>query len=394
MTGFSQKRQILPELKHRIKSIDYWYVGICVLLISMSIVTLISIAIYGNMGLEGAFNNWRPALAQMLAGAGGLFGALVFSQINYNKLAKFWPMHVICWGLVLLTFVPGIGYAPAGTGSQSWIGLPLGASLQPTELAKISFFLTFSSHLATARNTLNRPKTILPILAHMLAPAVLVHLQGDDGTALVFLVIGFVMLVAAGLNRWVVAAGTAAVAVAAPFIWNDFLGEYQRNRILGLFNPEAFANDIMYQQLQARAAIQDGGVWGLGLMQPQHNYVPRMENDFIFSYFAESCGFVGSVLLLGIFFALLGKVLHTAAKAADNVGSFVCVGVFAMLAFQIVVNVGMNLMLLPVAGITLPLFSAGGSSVLTVFFAIGLVMSVQRVQKASWQVKQPMFLFD
>ncbi|MGD9560393.1 MAG: FtsW/RodA/SpoVE family cell cycle protein [Oscillospiraceae bacterium] len=308
---------------------------------------------------------------------------MLLSRVSWRRLLRCWPVHVaVCWGLVLLTFVPGVGYEPPGTGSQSWIALPLGMSFQPTELAKLSFVLSFAAHLEHVGHEVNRPKALLPLLAHLLAPPVLVHFQGDDGTAFIFLAIGVIMLVAAGLNRWTVAGCTAAALAAAPFAWRHLLSVYQRQRILGLFDPAPYADTIMYQQLCGRAAIRSGGLFGRGLFQPQHTAVPRPENDFIFSYFAESWGFVGCLLLLGLLFGLMLRFLRV-ASAAPGAGFFICIGGFAMLLVQTVVNVGMNLMLAPVVGITLPFVSAGGTSVAVLYLAVGLVVGVARqAQKA------------
>jgi len=366
-------------IKNYRKTTDLGTLLLCFLLSCVSVLTLVSVAQYGGLALGGGMGNWRLVFTQVLATVLGLAGAVVFSLIGPTWLTRYWPVHMaICWGLVLLTFVPGFGYGPAGTGSQSWIALPMGMSFQPTELAKLSFIITFAVHLEWAGSRVNKPKVLFPLLAHLAGAPLLVHLQGDDGTALVFWAIGGIMLIAAGLNRWVVAACAAVTAVAAPFVWQYVLSAYQRQRILGLLNPEAYADGIMYQQLRGRMAVGSGQLFGRGLFQPGHSFVPRPENDFIFSYFAESCGFIGCVVLLALLFGLLAKTLLAAFRAPSRVGTYICVGIFAMLLFQIVVNIGMNLMLLPVMGITLPFMSAGGTSMAVLYLAIGILLGVRR----------------
>lgn len=377
----------MEKVKQYWRTTDKMYLAICASLSVISVVTLCSVAQYGGLTYTGAFGNWRPAITQALASALGLVGAVLLSLVDYRKLARMWPLHMaVCWGLVLLTFIPGVGYEPAGTGSQSWIAMPFGMSIQPTELAKISFYLSFAWHLSTVHDTLSKPKTLVWVLLHLAVPVLVVHLQGDDGTALVFLAIGVVMLFTAGLNRWVVISCVTAVAAAVPLVWRYVMSGYQKERILGLFYPEQYVDTIMYQQLRGRQAIGAGQLLGRGLFQPGHVYVPRSENDFIFSYIAECCGFVGCLVVLGLLFGLMLKILKAAYTAGDRVGAYMCVGVFATLLFQTVVNVGMNLMLLPVMGVTLPFLSAGGTSVLMLYLSMGLVLSVKRNRTGALQV--------
>lgn len=372
----------MEKLKQYWRTTDKLLLLLCAALSAVSIVTLCSVAQYGGLTYEGTLGNWRPVFTQALASVLGLAAAVVLSLIDYRKLAGMWPLHMaVCWGLVLLTFIPGVGYEPPGTGSQSWIAMPLGMSFQPTEIAKISFYLSFAWHLDKVHDTLSRPKTLVWVLLHLAVPVLVVHFQGDDGTALVFLAIGLVMLFMAGLNRWVVVACVTAAAAALPLVWRFVMSTYQKERILGLFYPEQYVDTIMYQQLRGRQAIGAGQLFGRGLFQPHHVYVPRSENDFIFSYFAESCGFVGCLLVLGLLFGVMLKMLNAAYKTRNRMGAYVCVGVFATLVFQTMVNVGMNLMLLPVMGLTLPFLSAGGTSVLMLYLSVGLVLSVRRFEE-------------
>lgn len=371
--------RIAEKIKRNWKNTDKGYLVLCILLSTLSVITLFSVGMYGGLNYGGVFGNMRPAYTQIFASLLGICAAVVISLIDYRRLMKLWPLHVaICWGLVLLTFIPGIGYEPGQTGSQSWIAMPFGMSFQPTEIAKISFYLTFAMHLNHAYKKLGKLRVLIPVLLHILAPVLLVHLQGDDGTAMVFLAIGVIMLFVAGINRWVVISITGAVLLAVPILWNFLMGNYQKERILGLFFPDKYADSTMYQQLRARVAIGSGQWLGRGLFSDGQYYVPRSENDFIFSYYAEACGFIGALILLGLLGAILYKTLSVASNASTRAGAYLCTGVFATLLFQIVINVGMNLMLLPVVGLTLPFISAGGTSVLMLYISVGLVLSVSR----------------
>lgn len=370
------------KIKRNWKNTNKGYLVLCVLLSVLSVVTLFSVGQYGGLSYGGVFGNMRPAYTQIFASLLGICAAVILSLIDFRRLMKLWPLHVaICWGLVLLTFIPGIGYEPGLTGSRSWIAMPFGMSFQPTEIAKISFYLTLAMHLDHAHGKLGKLSVLVPVLLHILAPVLLVHLQGDDGTAMVFLAIGIVMLFVAGINRWVVITITGFIMMAVPLLWKFVLGNYQKERILGLFFPERYADSTMYQQIRARVAIGSGQWFGKGLFSGSQYYVPRSENDFIFSYYAEACGFIGTMLLLGLLAGVLYKTLFVAAKASTRAGAYVCTGIFATLLFQIVINVGMNLLLLPVVGLTLPFMSAGGTSVLMLYISVGLVLSVSRHTK-------------
>ncbi len=350
----------------------------------MSVTVLVAYGMYET-------GSWRDAVVQGGASLLGIVGALLLSRVDYRMLANVWPFHVVfTWGLVLLTLLKNksigpvtFGYAPTGTENYSWIRVgPL--SLQPTELAKISFILTFAMHLDNVREKVNQPATLLKLLLHLLIPAAIIHIQGDDGTMLIFLSIGATMLFCAGISlKYVFGAITLGVCgVAAMLVTGKGLSGYQIQRVMALYdpkmmevNPELYKR-TMYQQDAGRISIGSGRILGRGLFQPDHNWVPEGRNDFIFSYMAEGIGFVGCVIVLVVLFSIAFKTLNTALRSKDPLGAYICAGVFASLIFQIIVNLGMNLRLLPVIGVTLPFFSSGGSSALMMYLCMGLVLSV------------------
>ena len=272
-----------------------------------------------------------------------------------------------------------IGYDAGGTSNFSWYRVG-GMTFQPTELAKISFVLTLAWHLERVRGRVNRPLNLLGLLAHILLPVAAIHIQGDDGTALVFLGIGLVMLFAGGLSPWLVggAAGCAVVGGGLLLaLYPGILKGYQFKRILAILNPEDPAlADFTYQQNKGAMAIGTGGLTGQGLFTGEHIFVPNAWNDFIFSYLANVLGFVGAAGVLVLLFAIGLRILTTALHSTDALGRYLCVGIFAALFLQCVINLGMNLQVLPVIGVTLPFFSAGGSSVVMMYLCIGLVLSV------------------
>ena len=373
-------------IKEYSRATDWVYLALCVACSVLSVLTLISIGTYNlggfdtDMGSITGLGGYRGALVQAVASLLGVACAILLSCIDYRAMVDAWPFHVAgAWGLVALTFLKvnlgpvSLGYAPGSTDNYSWIRVgPL--SLQPTELAKISFILTFAMHLDMVKNELNEPKTLAKLLAHMAVPVLLVHIQGDDGTAIVFACIGCMMMFVAGLSwRYIagaVCAGVTALAVAVGFFPDKIFKNYQYQRII-------------LQQNKGLISIGAGRIFGRGMFNEYHNYVPKAENDFIFSYIAESIGFVGCVLVLGALFAVAIKTLTTGLRSQDKLGTYICTGVFAAMAWQIIINLGMNLAVLPVIGVTLPFFSGGGTSALMMYLCVGLVLSVYMHNKKS-----------
>lgn len=384
------------------QSTDKLYVLLCIGCSAFAVLVLLSIGKYHLGGfqideLEGtrSLGGYRQAVVQAAASCAGILCAIVVSLLDYRALAKLWPVHVLLtWGLVATTFLRGrviggitFGYAPSGTDNHSWILLP-GFSLQPTELAKISFILTFALHLDTVHERMNEPKELLGLLAHMLLPVLIIHEQGDDGTGLIFLAIGCIMLFVAGLSwKYILSAaalGVSAFAVVLGFFSDELLKGYQFMRIMAVFYPDdpTYA-EWTYQQNQGKVSIGAGQIIGRGLFGEEHNYVVNSWNDFIFSYIAEAVGFVGCMILLAVLLTIAVKTLTIGLRSQDKLGTYICTGVFAAFIWQIVINLGMNLGVLPVIGVTLPFLSAGGSSVLMLYLCIGLVLSVYTHNKTT-----------
>ena len=260
---------------------------------------------------------------------------------------------------------------------QAWLPIPfLGISFQPSELLKIAFILTFALHLEKVGDDIKNIKNLLLLCLHGAFPVLLVHFQGDDGTALIFLLIFLSMLFSAGIQWRYIAIAGAALVIAAPLAWLYLMSNDQKLRILALFIPDLDTNGILYQQYNAKIAIGSGGGFGEGLFIGEHVYVPEIHNDFIFSFVGQSLGFVGCMSVILLLFFICTRLLVFSRRSNDLLGGYICIGVFATIAFQSIVNIGMNLSILPVIGVTLPFFSYGGTSVTTLYMGIGLALSV------------------
>ncbi|MBP3390669.1 MAG: FtsW/RodA/SpoVE family cell cycle protein [Clostridia bacterium] len=324
--------------------------------------------------------NLRQFITQLIAMLVGIALAIFISNIDYKTMQKWWFL-VAAVGVVpvILTFF--IGFAPAGTDDKAWLLLPGNISFQPAELLKIAFVITFSTHLVKVKATINKIKTLIPLVLHGGFPVLLIHFQGDDGTALVFGIMFICMLFSAGLKLRYFAAAFALAIVAAPLAFFFVLNEDQKARILYLFDLESNLQGIGYQQWMGRVALANGGIFGQGLFSgslTQSQGVPKGYNDFIFVCIGEELGILGCLTVLILLSVICFRCINIARTAADDAGMFIAVGIFAMLFAQSVINLGMCMSLLPVIGITLPFFSAGGSSLLCLMCGIGVVLSVHK----------------
>ena len=285
-----------------------------------------------------------------------------------------------------------IGSSPEGRDDAiSWIKLG-SFYFQPSELLKIGFIITFSVHLENVGSEINKLKNVILLAIHAMIAVGLVVLTGDMGSALVFMFITIGMLFMAGLQLRYFLFGIGAVALLAPIAWFEVLSDFQKQRFMAIYAPksltEATYNEVIFQQERGMNAVSSGGVFGTGLFNgtyTQNGLVPESENDMIFTVVGEELGFIGCIVVLGLLLAIAIKILVVGKKAISVTGKLICSAVAVMIITQVVVNVGMVLKLLPVVGITLPFMSAGGSSNLCIYIAIGMVLSVYR----SSQFREP-----
>ena len=314
-----------------------------------------------------------------LLGVAAMTGVVFFNYKNFEKLHYL----VFAVGVALLVLVLAVGKLTHGT--QGWIVLgPI--TLQPSEIAKVCFILTFSSHVTRRYDKINEPKTLFLLFIHFLCYIIPVLLQPDFGTATVFAVIFAFVLFFAGIHRKYIIGVASAAAVASPVVW-FLLKDYQRNRILMLFFPEKDPTGSGYHVLQSKLAIGSGMFSGRGYLhgpQTQYGYLPEKQTDFIFSVIGEEFGLIGALAITIILFIIVYRCFMIAKSCShDTFGELVCVGVGAMMFFHVVENIGMCLGLLPITGIPLPFVSYGGSNLVTCFVAIGLVQSIKMRRRAT-----------
>ncbi|MFN8019040.1 MAG: rod shape-determining protein RodA [Acidimicrobiales bacterium] len=321
----------------------------------------------------------KRVLMFVVLGSGIMAG---FALLDYRKLRDFWPF--IYGGSLLMLFlvlVPGIGSRTKGT--QGWFQLP-GFQLQPSELAKLGLIVGFAGLASQFRGDLDNTRVVW-LLGLCGAPMFLVMLQPDLGTTLVSVAVAFALLAVAGVpGRILAGLALAAILGTTIVLTSGMLKEYQKARLTTFITQDEVATSkedqaTRYNLDQSKRAIGAGGVWGKGLFEGSQTrlaIVPEQRTDFIFSAVGEQLGFVGSAALLALMGTIAWRVWRAAQLARDEFGTLLCTGIMVMLVVQIFENVGMAMGIMPITGIPLPFVSYGGSALLTMFVAMGMVLSV------------------
>lgn len=234
------------------------------------------------------------------------------------------------------------------------------------------------------KKKINSPITLLIIIAFLVAPTLLIIKQPDYGTAMVFLVIFAVMVFSAGISLWYVLGSIVTIASSLPFVYLYILPQHAKDRITVFLNPQTDPLGSGYNIIQSMLAVGSGQVWGMGLFngnQTQLGYLPMKTTDFIYSVISEEMGFIISVLVIILFILLIIRIFYIAKNAKDTFGSLIAMGIGSMFLAHFIENVGMTIGLMPITGIPLPFISYGGSSMLTNFIALGLILSINRKRK-------------
>lgn len=306
----------------------------------------------------------------------GVVAMAVAAAIDYRSLAD--KSHWIYLGmLVLLAAVLFIGSVRGG--SRRWIDLGF-FNLQPSEFAKAALALTLAKMLGEERRPALAQNDLLIAGVLTVVPFVIILRQPDLGTAATLLPILFVIAYVAGMPMRYIYIGLVLAVLAAPLAYKFALQDYQRERIATFLDPASDPKGAGYQQIQARISVGSGGVWGKGFMggtQGQLRFLPVAHNDFIFSVLAEEQGLVGVLVALGLYLLVIFRALDAARLAKDRLGAYLVLGVMAAFTFQVLYNITMSAGLAPVKGLTLPLMSYGGSSMIATLASFGLILNVR-----------------
>lgn len=351
-----------------------WTLFIFVLFICSLGVLEIYSSTYGTKFAAGGTPLYMKQVYWIMTGVMLMF---LVSMINYQVLLEnsHWFYIASVLSLIVVALV-GKKYL----GARRWIQLPGGQHFQPSEWVKLVLILAMARYFSEEGD--HSPTFGDIVKGGLIAgvPMLLVLKQPDLGTALTYVPVALMALFLGGIQFKHVAILLLIVGILAPAVWVKGLKPYQKERLTSFIHPEADSQSSGYQVEQSKIAVGSGGIWGRGMRggsQVQGAFLPEPHTDFIFAAWSEEHGFVGAVALLLLYFMLLMRLIHNAQTAPDRAGGFVVMGVVAVLLFHVMVNAGMVVGFMPVTGIPLPLMSYGGSSLLFMFMALGIVMNVR-----------------
>jgi rod shape determining protein RodA len=308
----------------------------------------------------------------------GLAVMLAVSLINYQVLLE--NAHWL-YAASLMSLLAVAIFGRKYLGAKRWVLLPGGQHFQPSEWVKLVLILMLAKYFSAQGEREDASLSDI-VKAGLIAgvPMLLVLKQPDLGTALTYVPVALMGLFLGGIQFRHAAVIVIVAGVLMPGIWHYGLKPYQKDRLTSFLHPEADSQKTGYQLEQSKIAVGSGGIWGKGIRkgtQTQGSFLPEPHTDFIFAAWSEEHGFVGAVALLLLYFMVLMRLIHNAQTAPESAGGFVVMGVVAVLLFHILVNAGMVVGFMPVTGIPLPLMSYGGSSVLFMFLALGIVMNIR-----------------
>lgn len=345
----------------------------------------ITATIFGMVIISSATNYLGSGRYLLIQGGALLLGIalyVVLTLVDVDIIAERWELllifSVLFIGLLRFFGVEGT------TGNKSWLSFKfLPFNIQPGEICKVLYIIILAKIMSVKQNKLSSPLTVLQLGAiTLLLAGLIVVVSYDDGVALNYLIIFLIMAFVGGVGIVWFLAGFGALAALTPLIWTKFLDTYQRERILVLFDPtvDPNAREVRWQMNRSLRMLQNGGVAGQGLYRGsmvQAGLLPAQHTDFIFSSTGEELGMIGCLILLLLLAAIIIRCVYVGIKSGNYMNRLICVGIAGMIFTQTAVNVGMCLGVFPVVGLTLPFISYGGSSIVTVFAAMGIVSGIR-----------------
>ena len=321
------------------------------------------------------FNSYYFKL-QLLWLAIGLVIVYLFLVIDYNVLSNY-SGHIYWIGIVLL-LVTVVG-SKAVKGASSWIAIG-NRAFEPGEFVRLGLILILAKKLDDMNGEINNLKNFFILGLYAILPMILVLLQPNLGMTLIYFFVALGVFFIAGINLKALTIGLLSLIPISFIIWSsNLLKTYQKDRITSFLNPQLHAGDTAFQLTQSVIAIGSGGLFGKGFLhgtQVSGGFIPEIHTDFIFSAVGEEWGLVGALVLLLLYVFLVYRIIIIARKSRNRMGTFICIGIAASFIFSVLQNIGMTIGLMPIAGITLPFMSYGGSSVAANFILLGLVLSV------------------
>lgn len=358
---FLKKLKLDPKLT---REIDYGMIFTVILIVLFGILN-----IYIAIGSHNAEKQFVWLILSLIA-------MYIVLTIDYNVIENY--VVIFYWANIALLLLTNFVIGTEVNGARAWIVLgPV--QFQPSELAKIAMIFMVGKKLQDFDGKINNLKNFCIIAMYIALTALCIVIQRDMGMLMVVFFIALGIVFCAGLDWRVIVGGLFGVAVSISLVWNSgLIKPYQKGRLISFLNPEADPTGDGMQVTRALIGIGSGGIFGKGISEKGYSdvFVPENHTDMIFTVLAEHWGLIGGVLLLLLYSTLIFKMIKIAKESKDIFGSVICVGIASYFIFAIVQNIGMNIAMLPVTGITLPLVSYGGSSLLTTIASIGLVLNV------------------
>lgn len=343
--------------------------------ICVAFLAILSVLMIGSTSISTGFFS-RSVIVQIVAYTIGFLLFIPLSKFNYSMLegSKI-KLYIASLILLLSVYIPGLGVEQFG--ARSWINLGV-TTVQPSEIVKILFILIMAEHISQNRDQMHNIRGVLKSVL-VAAPIILIVLKEDFGSALVFATVWLTMMFVGGVDGKSIGKFLLAVIALIPIAY-IFMQDYQKSRIAAFLHPDNLTLSGNYQVWQSKMAIGSGGFFGKGLFsgeQKELEFIPVQTSDFIFSVIGEELGFIGGVIVLAIFAAMLLRMIKISKNSSSLYGSLIVAGVVGMFIFQIFENIAMTMGIMPVTGITLPFLSYGGSSIISNMLAVALVLNIK-----------------
>ena len=369
-------KKLLPYAKDFVKRADMLLLLLCVISSIFGIVVIISAA-------ASLDNSSRFIIVQVASLLIGLVLYVLFTVVDIDVFADKWAALILFEVILTLMLLTPLGYAD-NTGNRAWLRFGF-VGVQPAEVNKIPFIIVLAYQISYLKNykNLNSVLSVGQLLLHCgFMLGLIVAVSRDMGSALVYLFIFIIMIFTAGLRLYWFAIGLAGMAAVTPFFWSHVLNQRYRDRILAPYDPTVDPQgfDIRWQTNQSKIALASGQLSGTGLFngrQTQSGAVPEKQTDFIFAVIGEELGMIACIIVILLLLAIIFRCIYIGIKSRNTMSMLICFGVAGWLIFQTFENIGMCIGIAPVIGLTLPFFSYGGSSLFSMFAAMGVVSGIK-----------------
>ena len=323
---------------------------------------------------------------QCIAACLGLFSMIVLSKINYNIYKHFYKLiYILSIAILFLVLLPVIG--SGANGARRWINIGIG--IQPSEITKIGLIIWVAGYYSDPKNKIQGfwKSCLKPLVAVGIPILILLIVQNHLSAGIIIGLVTVIMIIMSGCQLkylvWLAGGVLGACAIAFPFVKDKLMSSFRSDRIMAWLDPWANTSGTSYQTVQGLYAIGSGGLFGVGLGEStqKYLYIPEAHNDFIFAILAEELGFVGCAIVLALFTVLIVRGVSIAINAKDSFGSLIAIGITALIAVQVILNIAVVTNTIPNTGISLPFLSYGGSSLVILLSAMGILMNISRTAK-------------